>query len=269
MAKQVEYNASVVSRLDINSFLIILGIKPDQQPYPFKPGQYTTLALKASTPRVKEATAEANPKTGDDAIQRAYSVASANTTGVLDFYLALVSHGELTPRLFSLNVGDRVYVGPKATGLFTLEKIEEQKSLLFMATGTGLAPYISMLRSNFDWSKGRKVVVLHGVRHSSDLGYREELEELAKTQKNFFYMPVISQPSKDPTWQGLGGYLQDVLFSGEVSTKTGLKVSPDNFDVFICGNPAMIESSITKLNEVGFILAKGRTPGTIHIEEYW
>ncbi len=129
MAKQVEYNASVVSRLDINSFLIILGIKPDQQPYPFKPGQYTTLALKASTPRVKEATAEANPKTGDDAIQRAYSVASANTTGVLDFYLALVSHGELTPRLFSLNVGDRVYVGPKATGLFTLEKIEEQKSL--------------------------------------------------------------------------------------------------------------------------------------------
>ncbi len=269
MAKLVEYNATVTSRLDINPFLIILGIKPDQQPYNFKPGQYTVVGLKASTPRVKESTPEANPKTGDIVIQRAYSIASANNTGELDFYLALVSHGELTPRLFTLQKGDRVYIGAKTTGVFTLDTVAPTKSLLLMATGTGLAPYISMLRSQLNELKNRKVVVFHGVRHSGDLGYREELEEIAKKHSNIIYLPVISQPSKDSDWKGLGGYLQDILFSGVVEEKTGLKVSPENFDVFICGNPAMIEASITKLSAVGFVLIKGRNPGTIHIEEYW
>jgi ferredoxin--NADP+ reductase len=178
MAK--DYNATVTSRLDINPFLIVLGIKPDQQPYNFKPGQYTVVGLKASTPRVEGSTPEANPKEGDVVIQRAYSVASGNKEAALDFYLALVSHGELTPRLFTLKEGDRVYVGAKATGVFTLDSVAPNKSLLLMATGTGLAPYISMLRTQLDELKNRKVVVLHGVRHSTDLGYREELEALSK-----------------------------------------------------------------------------------------
>ena len=269
MAKQLDYNAVVTSRVDINPFLIILGVKPSVQPYPFKPGQYATLGLKASAPRIAGSTPEANPKEGDAGILRAYSISSANTSEELQFYLALVSHGELTPRLFSLQVGDKVYVSPKAVGIFTLERIEPNKNLLLMATGTGLAPYISMLRSQLDELKNKKVVVLHGVRHSGDLGYREELETLAKTHKNIVYMPVISQPAKDPSWKGLSGYLQETLFSGEVEKTTGLKVTPDNFDVFICGNPAMIEASIEKLSSVGFVLAKGKNPGTIHIEEYW
>lgn len=269
MAKQVDYNATVISRLDINPFLIILGIKPDQQPYNFKPGQYTVVGLKASTGRVKESTPEANPKTGDAIIQRAYSIASANNTGELDFYLALVSHGELTPRLFTLQKNDRVYIGAKATGVFTLDAVAPTKSLLLMATGTGLAPYISMVRSQMNELKNRKVVILHGVRHSGDLGYREELEELSKKHANIVYMPVISQPAKDPTWTGLSGYLQETLFSGEVEKRTSLEITPENFDAFICGNPSMIEAAIAKLTAVGFVLAKGRNPGTIHIEEYW
>lgn len=269
MAKQIEYNAKVTSRIEINPFLIILGVTTDQPFAAFKPGQYATLALKASAPRVHNSTPEANPKEGDVAIQRAYSIASANTSKELEFYLALVTAGELTPRLFALQVGDPVYVSAKPVGLFTLERVQENKSVLFMATGTGLAPYISMLRSQMDVLKNKKVVVLHGVRHSGDLGYREELEELAKKHSNIIYMPAISQPAKDPSWKGLSGYLQDVLFSGEVEKRTGVKVTPDNFDVFICGNPAMIEAAIAKLSVVGFILAKGKTPGTIHIEEYW
>ena len=121
MAKQ-DYNATVTSRIDINPFLIILGIKPNQ-PSTFKPGQYTVLGLKASTPRVKESTPEANPKVGDVVIQRAYSIASSNTSEELQFYLALVSQGELTPRLFTLKKGDPLYVSAKCTGLFTFEKV--------------------------------------------------------------------------------------------------------------------------------------------------
>jgi ferredoxin--NADP+ reductase len=269
MAKNLEYNGSVISREDINPFLTILGILPDMQPYVFKAGQYTVVGLKAGEPRVEGSTPEKDPKENDKIIQRAYSIASSNKSDQLEFYLALVSHGELTPRLFTLQPGDRVYVSTKATGVFTLDTVESGKSLLLMATGTGLAPYISMLRSDLDTLKNRKVVVLHGVRHSTDLGYKAELEEIASKNSNIFYMPVISQPAKDPSWTGLSGYLQEVLFSGVVEQKTGLKITPDNFDAFICGNPAMIEAVIAKLSAAGFILIKGRNPGTIHIEEYW
>lgn len=268
MAKVVEYNAKVTSRLEINPFLIVLGVTPEQ-PVTFKPGQYVVLALKASTPRVSNSTPESNPKEGDAIIQRAYSIASANTSKELEFYLALVTAGELTPRLFSLKVGDPVYVSAKPVGLFTLDRVEEKKSLLLVATGTGLAPYISMLRSQMDVLKNKKVVVLQGARHVGDLGYRDELEVLAKKHPNIIYMPVLSQGAKDPAWKGLNGYLQDTIFSGEVEKRADLKVTPDNFDVFICGNPAMIKSAIEKLSAVGFVLAKGKTPGTIHIEEYW
>ena len=269
MAKLIDYNATVVSRTDLNPFLTILGVRPDIATVPFKPGQYTVLGLKAKETRVEGSLPDPKPKDGEQTIQRAYSIASGNQAGVLEFYLALVNHGELTPRLFALKNGDRVYASTKVTGMFTLDQVVPNKSLLLMATGTGLAPYISMLRSNYDWSQKRKVVVLHGVRHSSDLGYREELETLAKKQSNFIYLPIISQPDKDPTWKGLKGYLQETLFDGVVTKRTGLKILPENFDAFLCGNPAMIDAAIKKFTEVGFVLAKGKNPGTVHIEEYW
>lgn len=269
MAKVIDYNATVVSRTDLNPFLTILGIKTDQTGGVFKPGQYTTLGLKAREKRVEGSLPDPKQKEPDQTVLRAYSIASANNSGILEFYLALVSHGELTPRLFALQPDDRLYVSPKVTGVFTLDIIEEKKHLLLMATGTGLAPFISMLRSNFDWSKGRKVVVMHGVRHSGDLGYKKELEALARQQPNFYYLPIVSQPNKDPEWKGLTGYLQEVLFEGEVAKQTGLKITPENFDAFLCGNPAMIEAAIAKFTSLGFVLAKGKIPGTIHIEEYW
>lgn len=269
MAKIVDYNATVVSRVDLNPFLTIMGIKTDQATVAFKPGQYTVLGLKAREKRVEGSLPDEKLKEPDQTVQRAYSIASANHSGILEFYLALVSHGELTPRLFALQQSDRLYVSTKVTGVFTLDQVDPKKSLLLMATGTGLAPFISMVRSNFDWSTGRKVVIMHGVRHSGDLGYKDELEKLAQEQPNFIYMPIVSQPAKDLEWTGLTGYLQEVLFDGEVAKRTGLQITPENFDAFLCGNPAMIEAAIAKFNSLGFILAKGKTPGTIHIEEYW
>jgi ferredoxin--NADP+ reductase len=205
----------------------------------------------------------------DRMIRRAYSIASESRADeFLEFYLTVVMSGELTPRLFNLKIKDRVYVGPKAVGVFTLDKAPG-KHILMIATGTGLAPYMSMLRSELVCNGPRQFVVVHGARFSWDLGYRTELTGLARHCANFHYVPVITRPQEDVTWRGRSGYLQNLVASGAIEEDTGLPLTPDNFDIFLCGNPGMIETVIAWAEARGFVRDKGHDIGTLHTEEYW
>jgi len=205
----------------------------------------------------------------DRLIRRAYSIASESRADeYLEFYLTLVLSGELTPRLFDLKIKDRLYVGPKAVGVFTLDKAPG-KHILMIGTGTGLAPYMSMLRTELVCGGPRQFVVVHGARYSWDLGYRTELTGLARHCGNFHYMPVITRPQEDATWRGRSGYLQDLIASDQIQAETGLPLTPDNFDIFLCGNPGMIETVIAWAEGRGFIRDKGHDIGTLHTEQYW
>jgi ferredoxin--NADP+ reductase len=205
----------------------------------------------------------------DRMIRRAYSIASESRADeYLEFYLTVVMSGELTPRLFNLQIRDRVYVGPKAVGVFTLDKAPG-KHILMVATGTGLAPYMSMLRSELVCNGSRQFVVVHGARYSWDLGYRTELTGLARHCGNFHYIPVITRPQEDVTWRGRSGYLQNLIASNAIEEETGLALTPDHFDIFLCGNPGMIETVIEWAAIQGFVRDKGHEIGTLHTEEYW
>lgn len=260
MSPTQEYNATVIERTDITPDLMILRLQTDGKQPSFTAGQYIVLGLKA-----------VDPETGQERmIQRAYSIASpSTTTDHLEFYLSLVPGGQLTPKLFTLEKMDRLYVAPKAVGLFTLDRIPEGIHALLVATGTGLAPYMSMVRSQLVCGGARKFVVLHGARHSWDLGYRDQLEELSRQCTNLIYLPAITRPKEDTAWNGLTGYLQEVLVSGVIEQKTGLKLTPQHFHVFLCGNPAMIEASRERLLPLGFTPDQGRVSGSLHTEEYW
>jgi len=298
-----EYNATVSSRVEVAPGLVIMRIAPDNLPFEFKSGQYVVLGLKASAPRLDEsendgatldavatgreagsiegtaasrlavgvqsasiAAAAADP---DRMIRRAYSIASESKADeFLEFYLTVVMSGELTPRLFNLKLKDRLYVGPKAVGVFTLDKAPG-KHILMIGTGTGLAPYMSMLRSELVCNGPRQFVVVHGSRFSWDLGYRTELTGLARHCGNFHYIPVITRPQEDVTWKGRSGYLQNLIASGAIEEETGLALTPENFDIFLCGNPGMIETVIGWAEERGFTRDKGHDIGTLHTEEYW
>jgi ferredoxin--NADP+ reductase len=206
----------------------------------------------------------------DRMIRRAYSIASESRADeYIEFYLTLVLSGELTPRLFSLKLRDRVYVGPKAVGVFTLDKVAPDKHVLMIGTGTGLAPYMSMLRSELVCNGPRQFVVVHGARFSWDLGYRTELTGLARHCRNFHYVPVITRPAEDVTWRGRSGYLQNLIASNAIEEETSLPLTPDNFDIFLCGNPGMIETVIAWAAARGFVRDKGHDIGTLHTEEYW
>lgn len=267
---EAAYNATVGQRIEVAPGLIILRVIPDDPLFSFEAGQYTVLGLKRGARRVVEADADETDGDPEKLIRRAYSIASSSLADeYVEFYVTLVASGELTPRLFALEIKDRLFLGAKATGVFTLDRVAPEKHLLLVGTGTGLAPYMSMLRSELVCGGPRRFVVLHGARYSWDLGYRNELNSLSRLCSNMTYIPVISRPGEDPTWKGLTGYLQEVLFSGVVEERTGVAVSPDTFDIFLCGNPSMIEEAKERLTAIGFTPDKGRAVGNLHIEEYW
>lgn len=253
-------NATVVNRIDVTPELMILSVKPDGGVPEFLPGQYVALGLPGSAPRPTHFPAEREALAPDKLIKRAYSIGSSpRERGYLEFYIAVVPDGGLTSRLALARPGDRLFVAPKITGTFTLEHVASERSLILVATGTGLAPFMAMIRTPTTWTEGRNITVVHGVRHAADLAYRDELEGFARAG-GLAYHPVVS---RDPDWSGAKGHVQ-ALFDGGV-------IVPDTARdaVFLCGNPAMIEGMETLLVGRGFTVHSKKTPGNLHLEKYW
>jgi ferredoxin/flavodoxin---NADP+ reductase len=264
------YNAVVVGREEINPQLLILRVQPDAPLFDFIPGQFGVLGLLGREARVPEAAREDVAPEPDKLIRRAYSIASASVERrYLEFYLTLITSGQLTPRLFALQHGGRLFLGPKATGVFTLDRVPPAKAVILVATGTGLAPYLSMLRTMLVHDTQRRFVVLHGARFSWDLGYRAELESLARLRRNFTYLPSITRPEEDPHFRGHSGRIQTLLESGLVEKESGVPLDPALADVFLCGNPDMVATVKALLAAKGFKPDHGKGIGTIHVEEYW
>lgn len=265
-----ELNATVTMRYEINHGLLVLQISPDMEMSPFEAGQYTVLGLPGSAPRFHVADPDDTPPDPDKIIKRAYSIASSSMQGqFFEFFVALVRTGALTPRLFALQPGDRVFLGRRVVGMFTMKEVPDDHDVVLVATGTGLAPYISMLRSRFTFETGRRTVVVHGSRVSYDLGYRSEVEGLAARYDSFHYMPVIDQPERDPGWSGDVGYVNGFFEDGRVAAALGHPVDPANTSVFLCGNPLMVNGMMSHLGDLGFKKHSRREPGQLFVEEFW
>ena len=267
-----ELNAVVTHRIEVASGLIILRVAPQGWELPeWESGQFAVLGLPENAPRTMLSDPDPDRQNPDKLIRRAYSIASApEERGYLEFYITLVQSGALTPRLFVLKPGDPVFLGKKISGMFTLDEVPEGKNLVLVGTGTGLAPYMSMLRSELECHLDLHTVVLLGARHSWDLGYRGELSAMQRFCKTFHYIPVISRPDEEiVTWGGETGYVQDLWDRGLVAERMGVKPTPDNTHVLLCGNPSMIEGMIKSLGAEGFTENTKTEPGQIHAEKYW
>jgi ferredoxin--NADP+ reductase len=266
----IDYNATVTERHEINHGLLVLQVTPDDRVPGFKAGQYCVLGLLGSAPRVASAVPEVETPPPDKLIKRAYSIASSSLEGeYLEFYVALVRSGALTPRLFALQPADRIWMGSRIVGMFTLDDVDPSHDVVFVATGTGLAPYISMLRSAYRFDAARRTVVCHAARVSWDLGYRTELEALAATYENFHYLPIIDERSRDPLWTGRIGIVSDYFSDGTVAELLGHPLDPARTSVFLCGNPKMIRGMAAWLLERGFKDHSRRDPGNIFTEKFW
>ncbi|OGU61057.1 MAG: ferredoxin--NADP(+) reductase [Ignavibacteria bacterium GWF2_33_9] len=263
---QDKYNATVVGKIILTPDLMVLRLRTDEPRNEFKAGQYTTIGLLAKESRSQNSSIPIDTLEDDFLIKRPYSIASANTaTRDFEFYISQVKSGQLTPRLFNLNQGDRMWIDDKILGIFSLHDTPPQTNIVMIATGTGLAPYISFLRSHLSEHPKIKLAIFHGAAYPWDLGYMSELSFIENLFPNFHYFPTLLKA--DPTWTGLTGYIENHLESNLLKS-VGIEINPDKTHFFLCGNPKMVESVSNFLFKHNYSKHCDNKPGALHIEEY-
>ncbi len=202
----------------------------------------------------------------DKHIHRPYSVASP-WGEIIEFFVVLVEDGLLTPYLWSLGEGAPIDVSKRAAGSFTLKKTPQMENLWLVATGTGLAPYIAMLRTEEPWQRYQRIVVVHGVRLQADLAYSEELESLATGRDGrLVYLPSLTREQPDGL---LHGRIPALLESGKLEQQADCEIKPDNTAIMLCGNPAMLDDVESQLEGRGLRRHRSKSPGHIVLERYW
>lgn len=265
------YNATVVARIDYSPSLRTYYIQPDQPFSPYQAGQYVTLGLESSVPRSGPVIEETRPPQDGKMVLRAYSIASAGfETEVLQFYVAHVPGGTLTPRVWSLEPGDRIQVGKRITGNFTLENALTH-TIVMVGTGTGIAPFLAMVRQHAAVRPDLRFVLLHGATRRSELGHHSEFRALANALPNFVYLPAISRPHLDPHWKGQLGRLT-VYFQEQgrlLAEHARVQLDPAKTDVYLCGSPGMVKDISEILEPLGYAKWTKANPAPLHIEEYW
>jgi ferredoxin--NADP+ reductase len=226
-----QYNATLVRRVDHTDDLAYFWVRFDEEPTPFDPGQYMTTGVFAD----------------GKLWQRPYSVASAPRVAGsegYELYVRLVPIIRFTTLLWRLPVGHRMrMIGPK--GKFLLEP-NDRRTHLYISTGTGIAPFMSMIRDTLADKKPRRVVMLHGCSYVHELGYREELEAFQRDGTYpLTYVPTISRPNdaRNAGWTGRTGRAEHVV----ADVCRDLRLRPDQTVVYICGNPDMIINAETVL----------------------
>ncbi len=273
-------NATILDRTDLHDSLSILKVRPDAGPCPpFIPGQFCDIALPKDPSEINPNSPAARrgriPMT-----RRSYSIASsADQRDHLELLIVLVPEGRLTPKLWRLRAGDKLWMADECGGRFTLEPVRPDKDLVFVATDTGLAPYVSMLRTyRSRAAQGgpgppwRRCVIIHGVRYAHDLAYRDELEDLAAADPAVTYLPTVTREPPESSWQGLRGRVQTLLEPQTYHAHTGLMLDPQQCHIFLCGNPDMIAAVSEQLAPCGFATEESPGPGdtvNIHFERYW
>lgn len=309
--REKHYNATVTHIRHDTRHLVRMRVRLDDgeaengPALHYEPGQYTTLGLGYWEPRVEGAQQEKlNEKTLQRVVKRAYSiscrlldaegaVAPAGDEPELEFYIALVLQADkppaLTPRLFMMRKGDRLHMGPRAKGAFTLGDIKPTDNILFAGTGTGEAPHNAMLSKLLAAGHQGKIASVSCVRYMEDLGYMEEHERLMKTFPNYRYLPLTTREKKnrDPSREDYAGvkYVQDLLDGEDAAQQIGFPLDPENTQVYLCGNPSMIgipnrssdpegrypepRGVVEVLEGRGFKADEPKSPGNIHYEKYW
>lgn len=221
----------------------------------FNPGQFTNLGLTSS-----------GMDQNDERERRAYSMASAPGDPA-EFYANEVKDGGFSPRLLALREGDSIWVDTKPSGFFTLDELPAGEDLWLLATGTGLAPFLSMLRSGEAQRRFPRIVIVHGVREQSHLGHRGELEQRAQEVSSFRFVPVLSREAAIAG--GLAGRIPTLITGGELERAAGITLDPARSRVLLCGNPQMIVDTRAVLETRGLKSHRRRAPGQILSENYW
>lgn len=203
---------------------------------------------------------------------RAYSISSPpEERRYFEFYVKWATEpvmGKFTSALFHIKEDDTIY-WRKPAGAFTIEEknakaMPDTRRLILVASGTGLAPFISYVLHLKNIGSTRKVVLLHGAKYVAELGYREMLEKMAVENPNFLYIPTVSRSNHELSqgWQGRTGRVETLLVNSDGGSQLekaiGEKVSPDNSFFYVCGYQGTIETVVSILQPLGFVTNRNK-----------
>ena len=237
----------------------LFSLRVEAPPLAFEAGQFVRIALD-QTP-------------GDPAsrIARPFSFVNAPQDPVLEFYGIVVPQGPLSPRLARLAPGDALYVAPNPAGFLVLSEVPETRSIWLISTGTGIAPFLSMLRTDAPWKRFEQVVLVHAVRRAEELVYQELIREIGLERPGLRYLTFVSRESPPESHypKPLAGRIPAAIRDGRLERAAGLELSPGTSHVMLCGNPDMLKDAAAALAERGLRKHRRRTPGQVSMESFW
>jgi len=211
----------------------------------FEAGQFVRIALDIKGERVA----------------RAFSFVNPPQDPALEFYGVIVPEGPLSPRLAKLRAGDALQVAANPAGFLVLSEVPDTETLWLVSTGTGLAPFLAILRTEALWKRFRNVVLVHAVRYAKELTYRELI-----TGTGAKYVTFVSRESAPGS---LAGRIPAAIADGRLAAAAGLRLAPENSHVMLCGNPQMLKDATAALVARGMRKHRRRASGHITVESFW
>lgn len=225
--------------------------------YRFIPGQYSRLGLQLAN---------------NEWVWRAYSVVSAPKQSLLEYYGVIVPGGLFTGALQRVRPGDQIGLDKHLFGFMTADRFKGGSTLWMLATGTGLGPFVSILRDSAIWEQFQNIVLVHGARHANELSYSDELSAMQQASGGQFRLMQAVTRDTDPAALPTGvmqGRITSLLASGQLEQAAGHRMTPEDARVMLCGNPAMIEEMRAQLHARGMQPLRRASPGHFVTENYW
>ena len=256
-----------VSRPDSFKFtagqFVRLGVNPSQLNY------YKQLSKVADAEEDEDLN-----ETLDEDIFRAYSIVSSPFDEVLEFFSIVIPDGAFTSQLQHLEVGDELLLNTMPFGFLTLARYQKPlpKDLWLLATGTGLAPFLSMLQDLKTWEDYEHIVLAYSARSEEELAYIEKIESLQEdfgtlvdNPAKLIFIPIVT---REPVEGALTERLPKLLLDGTLQARAGIDLDVDSTHVMLCGNPEMVEDTKETLKRLGLVMNR-RGEGNIAVENYW
>ena len=224
--------------------------------YRFSAGQYARLGLPS----------------GEGILWRAYSIVSAPHEDYLEYYGVLVPGGAFTAILKDIEPGDTLWTDKQSFGFMTPERFADGDDLWMLATGTGLGPFVSILRDALVWKKFRRLIVVHCVKHAAEFGYQEQLLSMrGEHRSDDAELTIIQCVTREPPTGPLQltGRITTLLYDGQLEQAAGIPMTVESSRIMLCGNPEMIEETRRILHQRGMRPCRRALPGQFVTENYW
>jgi ferredoxin--NADP+ reductase len=227
----------------------LFSLKVEGAPLSFEAGQFVRIAL------------DMERGNAGSRVARPFSFVNPPSDPVLEFYGIVVPGGPLSPRLERLAPGDTLYVARNPAGFLVLSEVPDAETLWLVSTGTGIAPFLSMLRTETPWKRFGKVVLVHAVRQAKELVYQDVISRLPGLRH-------VSFVSREGHPGSLAGRIPAAIRDGRLEAAAGAKLD-ERSHVMLCGNPDMLKDAQAALAERGLRKHRRRNPGHITVESFW